>query len=139
MDRSSNGWQASVGTVAQHPLKDCITRGKLRELKRVEDFIARNPQCNAQQMSAALKIKSTTLNGYTLALRRLGRVVKTKHKYNRLGSLPDTFEVVPGLEPLATAKPIQAPPKTSAQEPAAAPTRMDLVASLFGPAKGVMK
>jgi hypothetical protein len=116
-------------------LKNVITEDKLRALKRVEDWIASHPDCTASELGLALGIKRTTLNGYTLALRTMGRVTATSQgRAGVHGTLPDTFRIVPGCGPLPTTKPAEASPRTAHAIDLEPAQRMDLVAALFGPA-----
>jgi hypothetical protein len=118
-------------------LKDMIRPDRLRALERVEAFIRDNPHSNTQQIGTALAMKKTTLNGYTQALRELGRVVQSRHKnLGRLGAQQDTFELLADLAPLGDA-PLPLPRRRKAVVAAVPPEparRMDLVAALFGPA-----
>jgi hypothetical protein len=110
-------------------------------IQRVLEYIQQNPHCDARQICAALAIPFTTLNGYTMALRQTGRIVKTPHRRGLRcngGSAPDTFHASP---PGAPADPAKAPPtrRRAALPPRTevVAKRMDLVAALFGPARKV--
>lgn len=111
-------------------LRDIITSGRLREMQRVETYVLANPHSNSQQIGGTLKIVKSTLNGYTNALVRLGRMRKAHHRGMSARPAPDTFEVLANLGPLAEAQMPEA--RVIAQVPA---QRMDIVAQFFGPAR----
>lgn len=117
-------------------VKNKISTPRLRELRRIEKWVETHPDCSAREISVALAIKLTTLNGHTLVLRGLGRLVKTAHRRAGMcGSLPDTYRLAPGIAPFPAGGPVAAP-KKPAPVPAPAPAAqcMDpLVAALFGP------
>jgi hypothetical protein len=109
-------------------LKDDISPGKLRELQRVEDFIRSHPHSLAADVGKELALHKNTLNGYTILLCRLGRLLKSRPASRVRGSLPATYSAVPGLVPLERARMPVTP-----QAPVVV-GRMELVAALFGPA-----
>jgi hypothetical protein len=117
--------------------KNTINIDRLRALQRVEQYIVDHPGSNAREIGGALAIKPTTLNSYTLQLRELGRLTKTTHRRaSGLGSLPDTYQVPQGLQPLPVDAPMPLPVK--AENPIkVGPQRMDIVAALFGPAERI--
>jgi hypothetical protein len=117
--------------------KNVITVGRLKALQRVEQYIADHPHCTAPQIGAALSIKKTTLNGYTLDLRRMKRISRiVPSQVNVHGSLPDTYQVMPDLDPLSADRPVILPRRPESALRPDPVKRMDLVAALFGPAGG---
>lgn len=112
-------------------IKNVLTPDRLRAMQRVEEFILANPRCMAKQIAAQLAIPPSTLSGYLQALDKLGRLSVTRPKATEQGSLPIRYDMKPGLDPLPSTPlpmPREAPPPAR---------RMDLVASLFGPALGI--
>jgi hypothetical protein len=118
--------------------KNVITVGRIVALQRVEQYIADHPHCTARQIGVALCIKHTTLNGYTLDLRRMKRIIRTvPSQIGVHGSLPNTYQVAPGLEPLPSHRPVILPRRASSALRPDPVKRMDLVAALFGQSRKI--
>lgn len=122
--------------------KQTISARRLHAMQRVESHIAAHPGSTLRQIGRALGLPASTLNGYTLQLRALGRIVQVqglRSGSGRIGgSQPDTFRVAPGLAPLPLDRPLALAPPTRAAPlaPVVQARRMDLVAALFGPVGG---
>lgn len=120
-------------------LKNSITEARVRNLQRVEDWIADHPDCTAGDIGLALGFKRSTLSTYTQSLRNMGRVVQIVR--SRVGTYKQTpadhFRVVPDLPPLSAASPIPAIKKAAPATATATAQRDVFVAALFGPAETV--
>lgn len=116
--------------------KNVITMGRLRTLRRVEQYIGDHPGCTAREIGAALSIKLTTLNAYTLDLRRMKRIVMTVPDQTGIfGSRPCTYERVPDLGPLLILGPVVLPRNASSALKPDSVRRDPFVVALFGPAR----